>query len=372
MESKKNLVVHVLTSLDFGGVEKRMEMLAEASGDGSMNHRFIAINQGGAAAAALAEMGIQVDCLQRSPVIPSVSAFLALVRRFRELRPTVVHTHGAEANFHGLLAARVSGVPVRIGEEIGIPEQSRQAKFVFTQVFRLAGKVIGISDAVTGWLVESGEVPASKAVRIYNPVRIPVNPPTKRISGEAFRIGFVGRLELVKNPLAVVDACALLVERGIPAEVRIVGDGSERPKLEERISELKLQNRVRLYGYQQDPISIICDCDVYVQPSISEGFGIALVEAMGCGLPVIATAVGGASEFIIHGQNGWLLDEPSAISLANLLQRAFEYGRPVLREIGAEARASVLERFEPAAYLQHLELLYSSLLANNHDGSAQL
>ena len=68
-----------------------------------------------------------------------------------------------------------------------------------------------------------------------------------------------------------------------------------------------LTEKVKLWGYQSDPAELIRQCHVYVQPSISEGFGLALVEAMGCGVPVIATAVGGAPEIIKDGETGWLL-----------------------------------------------------------------
>lgn len=362
MNVSRYTVVHVLTSLDFGGVEKRMEILADASRNGTMNHRFVAIQSGGSVANTLAGLGVQVDCLHKPASIPSLTAFIALYRYFKNVRPVVVHTHGAEANFHGLLAARLAGIPVRIGEEIGIPQQSIQARWVFTQIYRSAQRVIGISDAVTRWLVESGEVPMSKVVRIYNPVRLLTEIPIIKKSKNVFRIGFVGRLEPIKNPLALVDACAILLKKGIFVELCIVGDGSQRRKIESRILELDLSHCVRLVGYQQDPTPFVCECDVYVQPSISEGFGIALVEAMGCGLPVIATAVGGAPEIIVDGKNGWLLYEPTSDAVALAIQKAFECGQNVLLDIGKEARASVINRFVPSAYLSRLESLYQSLL----------
>ena len=89
------------------------------------------------------------------------------------VRPAVVHAHGAEGNLFGLAAAALARVPVRIGEEIGLPDDSRRARFAFRTVYRSAHRVIGVADAVRDWLVRSGEVPPAKAIRIYNPVQLP-------------------------------------------------------------------------------------------------------------------------------------------------------------------------------------------------------
>ncbi|MFO3797578.1 MAG: glycosyltransferase, partial [Anaerolineales bacterium] len=329
-----------------------------AGRNGNMKHCFVAINGGGAAESAIRALGLQVECLHKRASIPSLPALLALYRFFRAVRPAVVHTHGAEANFHGLLAAWLAGVPVRIGEEIGIPQHSNWARAIFRQVYRTSKRVIGISDSVTRWLVSSGEVPSEKVVRIYNPVRLPSDLPMHRGKRNGFRIGFVGRLESVKNPIVLIEACAKLVMAGIPAELSIVGDGSQRNQLESRVEELKMKHLVHIHGYQIDPIPFMLECNIYVQPSISEGFGLALVEAMGCGLPVIASSVGGAPEIIIDGRNGWLIHEVTSDDVFRSLELAYKCGSDRLIELGTAARNSVSERFTPSAYILQLEDLY--------------
>jgi len=353
-------VIHVLTSLDFGGVEKHMEILARAAGRGCREHRFCAIGEGGAAEKRIKAMSAQVECLRQSTAIPSIKSIWKLVGIFRRLRPQVVHTHGAEANFHGLIAAWLAGVPVRIGEEIGIPAHSARARWVFRQVYRLSHRVIGISESVTRWLVESGEVPTSKAVRIYNPVELAdgVRPSTGEVPGR-FRLGFVGRLEPVKNPVVLIKAVAKLRAEAIPAEVWLVGDGSQREMLEAWAAELGVGDHVRVLGYRDDPAQFVAQCDLYVQPSLSEGFGLALVEAMGCGVPVLATAVGGAPEIIEHGRTGWLLKQPTVEHLVADLRDAW-LDRERLASVGRAGREAVLTRFEPVGYLRELEELYGA------------
>ncbi|GAB3374837.1 glycosyltransferase family protein [Azotobacter armeniacus] len=362
-------VIHLLTSLNYGGVEKRMEILAEQP-EAEMQHLFCAIGDGGAAERHLKTLGVPVHCLHQPVRIPSQAAILALFRLFRQLRPMVVHCHGAEANFHGLIAARLAGVPVRIGEEIGIPSHSGRARWMFRQLYRTAHCVIGMSSAVTGWLVENGEVPPAKAVRVYNPVKLPVERSGQAATQGALRVGFVGRLEAVKNPLALVEATDLLLTHGVPVELWLIGEGRERERLEAAIRAKELDECVHLLGYQPAPDTYVRQCHVYVQPSLSEGFSIALVEAMGCGVPVIATAVGSAPEIVDPGNTGWLLPEASPAAIAAALEEAWRLDPERLRTMGQRARNAVEGRFEPAHYRERLETLYQQFArqANSRHG----
>lgn len=351
-------VIHVVTSLDFGGVEKHMENIAFSCNNSVFEHSFIAITEGGSSEIKLRSLGFEVICLGKNSRIPSYAAVLSLFKLFKKVSPLVVHTHGAEANFHSLIAAQLAGVPVKIGEEIGIPNHSRKANLMFKFAYLFANKVIGISDAVTDWLIDNGEVPLDKAVRIYNPVVIPKPRIEDEVPTGRFRIGFIGRLEPVKNPLSLLEAVALIVDKGYDVELSVVGDGSQKQLLIDRANELKISDRVIIHGFQDVPDRFIRKCNVYVQPSISEGFGLALVEAMGCAVPVIATAVGGAPEIIQDNHTGWLIHKTDAETIANKLIEVLEMPEDKLFDIGLAGRKSIETRFEPAAYMKELELLY--------------
>lgn len=359
-------VCHLVTSLDFGGVETHMEVIARTQLQTVFQHCFVALGNGGATERALREMGAEVLCLRKRPTIPSFSAFVTLVRFLIRKRPDVLHCHGAEANFHGLLAAWIVRVPVRIGEEIGIPDHGRTAQLVFRHVYRLAHLVIGVSDAVVTWLAESNEVPVDKLIRINNPValRIPYQDMGKP-ARDPFRICYVGRLEPVKNPIALLEAFAVVNAKLPSAQLWFVGEGTERITLEARTAEMGLECNVEMLGFQPDPVSFIRRCHVYVQPSLSEGFSLALVEAMRCGVPPIATAVGGAPDIIQHGKTGWLLHETSPYAIARALEEAAALGSEALAEMGGRARESVKGRFGPGQYLRTLEHLYDRLLSGN-------
>lgn len=354
------LVIHVLTSLDFGGVERHMEVIASVLNHARMRHRFIALGRGGATEEQLRSLGAEVLCLGQKVAIPSYGALKALLKLFRRETLSVVHAHGAEANFHALLAAWLARVPVRVGEEIGIPNHSNKAKHIFRLVFKTAHCVIGVSQVVTEWLIASREAPSHKARRIDNPVHLP---PVKVESkpDHWLRIIFVGRLEPVKNPLCLLQGVSRLVADGITAELWIVGDGSERPMLEKSAMEMNLGEQVSFFGFQKHPEDYLYQSHLLVQPSLSEGFSLGLVEAMACGLPVISTTVGSAPDIVQPGKTGWLLPEPAPEQIAAALKEAWRLGPEALREMGLRARESVEGRFDPLHYLEQIEALYEQL-----------
>lgn len=340
-----------------------METLALQADAVSTPLLFCAIGGGGAVEAKMRQLGAEVVCLRKPVRLPALQSILALYRLFRKVRPLVVHTHGSEANFCGLIAAWIARVPVRIGEEIGIPAHGPKARFAFRAVYALAHRVAGISDAVVDWLVDNGEIPRRKGVRLYCPVQLPAFGPRPPELGTTFRIGFVGRLEAVKNPVALLDAVADLRSTGLPAELWVIGDGSQREMLEQHAQRIGISDHVVFYGYYPaNPEALVRQCHVYAQPSFSEGFGLAFVEAMGCGVPVIVTATGAAPEIVEHDVSGWILATGDADSLAQSLRDAYSLGASGLSAIGETARAAVERRFLPGVYLREAHALYLEVL----------
>lgn len=356
-------VLHVVTVLDFGGVESHMALIGQVRAASNFDHAFCAIGSGGRVEHGLRAAGAQVDCLGLPTAIPSLAALRGLHAKLRRERPDVVHCHGAEANFHGLLAAWFARIPVRIGEEIGIPGHGRVARWVFRAVFGCAQAVIGVSGMVTQWLVRNREVPAARAVTLPNPVALPQGGGSIAPADAAFRMCFVGRLEPVKNLDALVTAFERLVDGGAQAELWLVGEGSLRGQLEQRAAEAGLEARVRFLGYQSSPDAWMRQCHVLVQASLSEGFGLALVEGMGCGLPAITTAVGIAPDIVDDGRTGWIIDGFDVAGIVAAMERACGTPRDMVAQMGRAARDRVVPLFGPTDYLHRLDVLYLALLS---------
>lgn len=357
----KNTVLHVVESLNFGGVESHMRNIALNAHMSAFEHSISVIAGGGAIADELIAAEFPVVVLGKRSKIPSPSAILALVTEIRSRRPSILHCHGAEANFHGLIAGKICRVPVCIAEEIGFPNHSMKARLVFRFVYKIAHAVIAISEAVRNKLIDFNEVGAEKTQVLHNPVQMhSMREPFFR--SDSFNIGFVGRLEKVKNPIALVQAAVLLRDRGLPVRITIVGDGSQWTILNDEIDRANLKGEFDLHGFEAQPFGILEEIDLYVQPSISEGFGLALVEAMSMGIPTLASPVGGAPEIITDGKSGWLLADTSSEAVASGIEKCMKLTPSELEAIGRRGRESVVERFAPAVYFGKCDALYDRLL----------
>jgi len=166
--------------------------------------------------------------------------------------------------------------------------------------------------------------------------------------GEPLRIGSLGRLHPVKGYDVLVAAMAQLRREGFtpaaPIELTIAGEGAERAALTRQIAAHGLDDVIRLPGFVPDPRTFLAGLHLYVQPSRSEGFCIAMHEAMQAGLPVIASAAGEMPNSVISGATGEIVPAADTAQLAAALRQLL--GKPErLVLMGSAARARVLERY---------------------------
>ena len=365
-ESLNPSVVNVLTALDFGGVESQMQLIARNVNLSKFNHAFCAIGAGGSAQKTLKNLGMQADALGCNVKIPSISAVFALWRYFKKHKPQVVHLRGVEANFHGVIAARLAGVPIVVAEEIGIPNHSAKARRIFAWTYRYCDRVVAVANAVKDRIIELSEAKNEQVTVIYNPFSPNDFQKISPRVNNKLKLGYVGRLESVKNPIAAVESVALLRDKDIYAELQLIGDGSLYPMLKQRIQELGLSEQVFLEGFKTQPFSYLKDCHFYLLPSFSEGLSLAVCEAMSAGLPVIASATGGTPEIITHNETGWLIAEPTAEALAEAIEFANKYSGDELQSIAIKGRDEVLQRFGIRRYFNELDELYITLLKNKN------
>lgn len=163
---------------------------------------------------------------------------------------------------------------------------------------------------------------------------------------DSFHIVSVGRLHAVKNHAFLLLACRTLKSAGVNLRGTIAGEGEERPELEQLVSRLELQGEVKLAGHipRADLPSLYSSADVVVLTSHSEGIPIALMEAMAMECVVIAPAITGIPELVLHGKTGFLYQPGSMEDLLIQLQTVLR-GERLLNKIKRAARAHVLHTF---------------------------
>jgi glycosyltransferase involved in cell wall biosynthesis len=181
------------------------------------------------------------------------------------------------------------------------------------------------------------------------------------IESDRFAVGWIGRMTAVKRTDDVLVAFKRLRDDGVDAVLCMVGDGPDRPELEQRAHELGIVRDTLFLGYQEEVAPFYAAFDALVLPSSNEGTPVSAIEALAAGRPVVATRVGGVPDVVVEGEDGFLV-EPGATD--DIADRLAQLARdPELRErMGRAGRERVLPRYAVGRLVDDVDRLYRSLL----------
>lgn len=350
-------IIRLTTFLDFGGVEKRLANVSAIKDNNDWI--FCAINKGGQAEKEIIKNNKKVFCLYLPYKIPNIKTLYKIYTFIIKKQPDVVHTSGAEANFYGVLAAKLAGVPKIVAEEIGTPSQSALGKLLFRFIFKISNYVVGNSLPVINYLKEKNKVSDKKLSLIPNPILFKELSKRKN-HASIFKLISVSRLEKVKNIQDILYVVKRLKKEGIKIEYNIIGSGSEEITLRKQVEALKLKNEVNFLGFISNPYPHLLHSDLYIINSFTEGFSNSLVEAMYSGTPSLSSKSGSAEEIIIHGKNGWLVEVGDQQSLFLVLKEIISLDSKLRLKIGLSGKKMVEENYSLDSHMKKLLSIYES------------
>jgi glycosyltransferase involved in cell wall biosynthesis len=263
-----------------------------------------------------------------------VAGMFRLWNLLRKNEFDVIETFTPDSNLLGLLVARLKGVPVRIASHHGYIEGTpvwRKLAHGWMINNGFAHVVVAVSESVRRIAIDDEGIRPDLVKVILNgiePVR-PSKPPAQirtRLQNELglkpgdFIYLSVGRLTLQKGHTYLLDAVTKVLARFPSTTVFIIaGEGHQRENLEKKAVDLGVEKIVHFLGNRSDVSDLLSISDVFVLPSLSEGLPLALLEAMGAGLPVVSTRVGGVESVISDGENGYLLPSKDVDALSSAL-----------------------------------------------------
>ena len=194
-------------------------------------------------------------------------------------------------------------------------------------------------------------------------------PPTRKATSQPPLIFSIAQLTERKGMPVLVKACRILNERGYDFQCVIAGDGSQRPLLEQFITEYQLEDKVQLIGvvFQEQLASYLSRTDIFVLPCLTasngdrDGIPVVLMEAMAMGIPCVSTYVSGIPELIQDGQNGLLVCEKDTIALADAVQRLLD-DEALRVGLGKKGRQKVLREFNIKKSATQLAALFEEYL----------
>jgi glycosyltransferase involved in cell wall biosynthesis len=373
--------MHLCAPAHVGGLERVVQGLAVGGTRAGQRVRVVAVVEPDAPvsdfAGPMREAGVPVDVVEL-PARAYLKEIRAVRRLLSDVRPDVLHTHGYRSDLLHGWAARAGGVATVSTLHGSSRMGGASALFEWIQE-RALGRfdaVIAVSSPLVGSLVERG-VPATRIHAVPNawtPPSSPLGRAEARTSLEVgggddadmdtgttpIVIGWVGRLIPVKGGDVFLHALAGMRTSGWVA--RVVGDGPERERLEALADRLGLLDRVRFLGAIPDAARLFAGLDLFALSSRSEGTPMVLLEAMGAGVAVVATRVGGVPAVVTAPELGWLVDSEDPEGLATALDGAVAADSERSRRARA-AHERVVRDFSLESWIRRHEAVYRAAIA---------
>lgn len=368
------LVVHVIYRLDFGGLETLLVDCINHMPAERYRHAIVCLTDYTAFASRIARPDVQLFALHKQPGL-GLGLHLTLWSLLRRLRPAILHTYNFACAEYAF-TAWAAGVPVRIhaehGRDASDPEgRNRKHNLLRRALSPWIDRVVPVSADLQRWLTGHVGIPAGKTELIQNgvdTVRYAPGPASAALpwdpTSEPFVVGTVGRLQDVKDQTSLIKAFALLCrnrsQQREGLRLAIVGDGPLRERLAEVAREAGVGDLVWMPGARDDVAELMRGFSLFALPSIAEGTPVTLLEAMACGLPVVASRVGGIPDLVIEGTTGMLAPPSDPAALAAAIETYLD-DPARLRAHGAAARERIERHYSVAAMVGAYTALYDRM-----------
>lgn len=297
------------------------------------------------------------------------AAIKKIRKQMKHVKPAIIHIHGTRAGSLGRLAAIGLNIPVIYTEHL------------WTNDFKLSNPVLNYFHHIGGWFLDlftTMNIAVSGAVKdflivsqisyekkikvIYNGIE-PTKARAKLFNTKEIIIGTVATIIPLKGIQFLIEAMPGVIEEFPEAKLEIIGEGPYKKKLQNKVKKMKLTKHIRFAGFSADVEKELAKMDLYVQPSLSESFGLAIVQAMSVGLPVIATRTGGIPELITEDKSGILVESANPKQLREAMIKVLR-DKDLAKRMGDMARRESIVRFNLKDMIEEVENTYEEVAKN--------
>ncbi len=312
-------VDHVLDSLEVGGAETLVVLLAQHQRRQGLRVRVHALYGLGALAQPLIADGIEVIGHGAQP--RGLDGIGSLTRALRQQRPDAVHCHNLTATIVGAPAAALARVRACIATRHGWARRDGawRAELKFSLAARACDRVVAVCDAARRELAAAPLARPDRIVTIVNGAKAPKTTRESRAPSDRCVVVSVARLNWAKDHATLLRALATARQQRPELELHLVGDGAERPRLEQLADSLDIRGAVRFLGERDDIGDCLSDAHVFALSSVTEGLPVALLEALAMGLAPIVSDVGGMPEVVRQAGVGTVFPAGDVAQLAAAL-----------------------------------------------------
>lgn len=379
MNSRKPpLIVHVIYHLDIGGLENGLVNLINHIPSDRYRHAIICLKGYTDFYQRITRKDVKIIALNKAEGLDP-KLYLNLFKALRQLNPDIVHTRNL-GTMEAQLISFVARVKARIHGEHGrdmfdLNGDNRKYNLLRQLISPFINHFITVSKDLETWLVHTIGVSPDKITQIYNGVnnrRFHTNlkkpaelGPTGFFDENTFVVGSVGRMAAVKDYPTLVRAFIQTLKKQSSARkhlrLLIVGEGITRNECMELTKKEGIENLVWFPGERTDIPALMQSMDLFVLPSLGEGISNTILEAMSCGLPVVATSVGGNVELVKQGVTGRLIESGNQTEMAEAILNYYTDAQ-LVKDHGAAARQQIEANFSMDAMMNAYLSVYDKVL----------
>jgi glycosyltransferase involved in cell wall biosynthesis len=362
-------ITFLIPTLDRSGAEKQLALLACKLPRDRFQPEVIALTRGGPYEADLQRAGIPVTVLGKRRKF-DLATWGQLKRRLRENPPDILHTWLFAGNAYGRLALpRHRKFKVVVSERCVDSWKATWQLWLDRRLLGRTDRLLANSESVARFYREQG-VPERLLTVIPNAVIAPPLPAVSRsallnelaLPDDAQLVGYVGRLAKQKRIETLLWGLQVLRQANERTRMLIIGDGPERAALERHARDLECADFVRFLGHREDASSLLHHLDAFWLASGFEGLSNSLMEAMACGLPVIASDIPPNRELIQHGEQGFLANLDDGVAYAQYTAKLWN-DADLRHRISAAAKQRMETEFSLARMVERHAAVYESLLS---------
>lgn len=319
---------------------------------------------------------VNVDLAGELRPTADLKAIWQIVKYLRQFKIDILHIHSSKAGLVGRLAAIIARTPAvvfTVHNFIFYEQMSRTKKkaYAVAEAFlaRYTDKIITVSGALAKGLVADEGIAICKIASIYNGIDLePFEVPVQKASileglgldPQRPVVGTVARLAPQKGVKYLLEAAQVVQAKLPQVQFLIVGDGPLMDELQREKARLGVTGVV-FAGYLDNVVPVMKALDIFVLPSITEGLGLTILEAMAAEKPVIATAVGGVPEVVVPEETGILVAAADENELGQALLRLLE-DSPLQNRMGLNGKQRVRELFSLEHMIAETERIYTQVL----------
>lgn len=321
-------ILHVSTPKSWRGGEQQLAYLFEELDKRGIDQHILCARGGELESRCEREGWSHSSAKVRSSINP---LFAKKIRSLCKKRPfDLIHVHDSKAHTFAVMAAALfaNPIPILVSRRVDFPVSSSPLskwKYNHSKVARIIcvsdtiAKITGTSirDQSKLTTVHSGVDPARfERVKQTKPLFEELN-----LNPEIPVIGNVSALAPHKDYPTFIAAAKALTERDVDAQFVIVGDGPLRSEIHLRAERSGISDRIFFTGFRKDVLEVLSDFSVFLITSETEGLGTSILDAFGCGIPVVATRAGGIPELVVHEKTGLSAPAKDAKQLATEVER---------------------------------------------------